>query len=156
MAQSKSPQRRRAPPKPPPPPAYAAVWSELLEGPGRKIIALVAVLTAIAYLGGFLKPAIDSRLPSASQDDVKAVADKHLADEKKVIDQLDKLDMRQSQSASRGQNVANQLRTLRMQALRAELDRLKDAKDDASRTLHARDQQELDALIQEQNSAPMP
>lgn len=54
----------------------AALWDELLEGPGRKLIALVAVLTASAYLLGAFKPIVDSGpLPVPSRKEVTDLRD---------------------------------------------------------------------------------
>lgn len=67
MAAKRKSSRKSAPQ----PSLTSAMFNELLEGPGRKLVVFVTVMVAVAYIFGGLKPVIESGpLPLPSRQEV--------------------------------------------------------------------------------------
>lgn len=131
---------------PPPPPSSSSSEKALWERhAGKLILASGAIAASIAILN-YGKPLLNSHLPSASQEDLGKSESGHEAIDANLLQQIKNLDARQTQSIARGEQIAKQLREQAMTSLRADIDRLKDAPDETSRQLRARDMQALKDL----------
>ncbi len=159
----KLPERRRAPrhePLPPPAPSQAP-WEQLFERPGRKIITFVAVLTAVAYMFGWLKPVVDSHMPTASQSDVDMVKkdlEAHVDTLSKAVDQTLGVAKAANTAAQQSVQYTNDSRLDRLLSQKIELeDQAKKSPNDVTlRAALAKTQLDIAKLTATPSPAPMP
>jgi uncharacterized iron-regulated protein len=102
------------------------LWEQLLIGSSaQKLIVLAAAVTAVAYLLGAFKPVIDSRLPTASQLDVRELKDdleNHVDTLKKGLDQTLEVAKAANQAAQQSLQQGNDFRLDRLLQQKVDLE----------------------------------
>lgn len=148
--------------------AKRTLWS--LQRIGAEATAVTAVGAMLFGLANYVIPYFvrqyssdDAPLEGREQHaaDIKAAEKKiaeeataHQANDQRITQQLEQLDVRQQQSIQRGAALNKSVISARIIALRSEIESLKDKFDDPSRILRAKDQTELEELIQAATAMP--